>query len=340
MTRRRLILTLALANAALFAIGAAVIPDPGPGPGAGIRVGMVLDIGGKNDKSFNEGAWIGLQQARVELGVQVRFIEPSGGADRESALRNLATGGYDLVIAVGYVFATELERVAAQYPNVMFAGVDYSPTEGVAPRPNLLALQFREHEGAFVVGAIAGMTTKSKIVGFVGGMQIPLIRKFEAGYEAGVKHVCKECVVTSAYAGSTFTAFTDAPKGQELAAAQFGQGADVIFHASGKTGDGVFAAARQRRKLVIGVDRDQHSSAPCCVLTSMLKRVDVAVVEVVRAVVTGEFKGGVIDHGLADGAIGFVDNEDNKILLRREVAAKARKIAEEIVAGTIKVPST
>jgi basic membrane protein A len=339
MTRRRLILSLVVANAALLAVGVAVVPAPGPGAGAGIKIGMVLDVGGKDDKSFNEGAWHGLERARIDLGVQVRFIEPSEGADRESALRSLAASGSDLVIAVGFIFGKDLERIAAQYPGVKFAGVDYSPSDGFVPPDNLVGLRFREHEGSFVVGAIAGLTTRSKVVGFVGGMQIPLIKKFEVGYKAGVKHVCKACVVKAAYAGSTPKAFSDPTKGQELAAAQFDQGADVIFHASGKTGDGVFAAARQRNKLAIGVDADQHDSAPCCVLTSMLKRVDVAVVDVIRSVIAGQFHGGMVELGLAEHAIDFVSDERNRLLLPPAIVAKARRIADEIVAGTIRVPS-
>jgi len=339
MRPRTAILGLVAVNAALFAIGWAVVPAPGPGAGAGVRIGLVFDVGGKNDKSFNEGAWRGLERARVELGVEVQYIEPSEGADRESAMRSLAAGGADLVIGVGFMFGPDLERLSRQFPNVKFAGVDYTPSEGFTVPPNLLGLRFREHEGAFVVGAIAAMVSRTKVVGFVGGMQIPLIRKFEAGYTAGVKHVCKTCRVVASYAGATPRAFADAPKGQELAAAQYGDGADVIFHASGKTGDGVFAAARQRKKLAIGVDSDQHDAAACCVLTSMLKRVDVAVVDVIRSVVEHRFEGGTIELGLAEHAIDFVTNEQNRLLLPPEVVARARLIADQIIAGEIVVPS-
>lgn len=339
MTRRLVVVLLAI-NVALIVIGIAVVPAPAPGAGAKVRVGMVFDVGGKNDRSFNEGAWRGLVRAQAELGVQVQLIEPSGGADRESALRRLAANGNDLVIGVGFAFGNSLETMALQFPNVKFAGVDYTPSQGVTIPPNLVGLRFREHEGSFLVGAIAAMVTRTKIVGFVGGMQIPLIRKFEAGYIAGVKYMCPACVVKSAYAGTTFTAFTDPTKGQELAAAQYDGGADVIFHASGKTGDGVFAAARQRRKRVIGVDSDQHDAAACCVVTSMLKRVDVAVVDIVRTVIDGKFAGGgMIELGLAEGGIDFVTNEANRHLLPLEVVAKARELAKQIVAGAIVVPS-
>jgi basic membrane protein A len=183
------------------------------------------------------------------------------------------------------------------------------------------------------------MVTRTKIVGFVGGMQIPLIRKFEAGYIAGVKHVCPSCRVLSAYAGSEPKAFADPPLGQELAAAQYGQGADIIFHAAGKTGDGVFAAARQRRARAIGVDSDQFELAPCCVVTSMVKRVDVAVVEVIEDVIDGEFEGGLHELGLAEHGVTFVADERNQgKLLPLDVLQRAKALADEIVAGTVKVP--
>ncbi len=244
MSPRRLIGILLAVNALLLVVGALVVPSDAHKEGKGVRVGIVFDIGGKNDKSFNEAAWRGLQRAEAELGIQGTFIEPTEGADRESALRTLASRKFDLVIGVGFIFGPDLERLARQFPGVKFAGVDYSPSEGFGTLPNLAALRFREQEGSFLVGAVAGLVTRTKVVGFVGGMKIPLIRKFEAGYEAGVHHVCPTCRVVSAYAGTEPKAFADPMLGEELAAAQYGQSADIIFHASGKTGDGVFAAAR------------------------------------------------------------------------------------------------
>ncbi|NVB83093.1 MAG: BMP family ABC transporter substrate-binding protein [Kofleriaceae bacterium] len=306
--------------------------------GKGVRVGLVFDIGGKNDKSFNEAAWRGLERARAELGVQVEYIEPTEGADRESAMRSLAARGVDLVIGVGFIFGPDLERLAVQFPNVKFAGIDYSPSPGVGTLPNLAGLRFREHEGSFLVGAIAGLITRTKIVGFVGGMKIPLIRKFEAGYEAGVRYVCPTCRVLGAYAGSEPKAFADPPLGQELAAAQYGQGADVIFHAAGKTGDGVFAAARQRKARAIGVDSDQFEAAPCCVVTSMVKRVDVAVVDIIKDVIEKRFRGGLHELGLAEHGVTFVADERNQTLLPLEVVQRVKAIGEDIVAGKIAVP--
>jgi basic membrane protein A len=338
VTARRLIGILLALNALLLVLGWVAIHDDARKQGAGIRVGLVFDVGGKNDKSFNESAWRGLQRVRDELGVEIQFIEPTEGADRESALRTLAARKVDLVIGVGFIFGPDLERLARQFPDVRFAGVDYSPSEGVGTLPNLVGLRFREHEGSFVVGAIAGLVSRSKVVGFVGGMQIPLIRKFEAGYIAGVKHVCPTCRVVSAYAGTEPKAFADPPLGEELAAAQYGQGADIIFHAAGKTGDGVFAAAVQRNAKAIGVDSDQFDNAPCCVMTSMVKRVDVAVVDIVKDIIAKRFAGGLHELGLAEHGVGFVADERNRLLLPIDVVEKANQLADEIVAGKIQVP--
>jgi basic membrane protein A len=243
------------------------------------------------------------------------------------------------VIGVGFIFGPDLERLSIQFPKVRFAGIDYSPSPSFAARDNLAGLRFREHEGSFLVGAIAGLTSRTKIVGFVGGMKIPLIRKFEAGYEAGVHHVCPTCRVLSAYAGSEPKAFADPPLGQELAAAQYGQGADIIFHAAGKTGDGVFAAARQRNARAIGVDSDQFEAAPCCVVTSMVKRVDVAVVDIIKDVIDGTFKGGMHELGLAEHGVTFVADERNQgRLLPLDVVQKVKALGEQIIAGKIVVP--
>ena len=340
MTPRRLIGFLVALNVVLILVGVVFVPARDQSKGKGIRVGLVFDIGGKNDKSFNEAAYRGLERARVELGVQGEYIEPTEGADRESAMRSLAAKNYDLVIGVGFIFGPDLERLAKQFPNVKFAGVDYSPSPGVGDLPNLAGLRFREQEGSFLVGAIAGLLSRTKIVGFVGGMKIPLIRKFEAGYYAGVKHVCPTCQVLSAYAGTEPKAFADPSLGQELAAAQYGKGADIIFHAAGKTGDGVFAAAKQRKARAIGVDSDQFEAAPCCVVTSMVKRVDIAVVDAIKDVIDGKFRGGMHELGLAEHGVTFVSDDRNQHLLPTGVVQRVKALRDEIVAGKIVVPST
>lgn len=307
--------------------------------GSGVRVGLVFDVGGLGDESFNDAAHAGLLRARDALGVTVRMVEPGDGSDRASALRQLAAEGNDLVIGVGFIFTDDIKKLAPEFPRVKFAGIDYSAAPGEATPGNVAGLRFREHEGAFLVGAIAGLVTKTRVVGFVGGMQIPLIRKFEAGFQAGVAHVCPECRVLSAYAGTEPKAFADPVMGKELAAAQYDRGADIVFHASGKTGAGVFQAARERRKYAIGVDSNQFHEAPCCVLTSMVKKVEVAVYDVIEAVAKGRFEAGVRELGLAEDGVGFVLDDDNRAMIPPEVVARVRALAAEIIAGRLEVPA-
>ncbi len=210
----------------------------------------------------------------------------------------------------------------------------------VPPPPNLAALKFKEEEGSFLVGALAAMVGGSKKVGFIGGMDFPLIQKFEAGYRAGVKYVCHDCVVIAQYAGVTPDAFRNPGKGKELALSQYQQGVNVIFHASGATGLGVFEAARQSGKYAIGVDADQYAEAPGHVLTSMVKRVDVAVYETIKRVKNHAFRGGIYEFGLAQDGVGYVYDEHNRNLIPDSVRVRLEQIKQEIVAGRIKVPST
>lgn len=332
-----LIAVLGIVNGLLFAVGAG--RSSRVGVGKRLRVGLVFDVGGLGDKSFNDLAYAGLMRAAEELDLETRYVEPGDGHDRESAVRELAASGFDLVIGVGFIFTDDLRAAAARFPDVKFACIDYSLIPGQSPPPpNLLGLRFREEEGSFLVGAIAALVSRTGKVGFVGGMQIPLIQKFERGYAAGVRHVCPGCQVLVAYAGTEPRAFADPTKGQELARAQYGAGADVIFHASGKTGVGVFTAARALGKLAIGVDADQFHEAPCCVLTSMTKGVDVAVVETIRAVAEGRFQGGIRELGLAEGGVGYVWDERNRKWIGDEVRAKVEAIRRDIVAGRIRVP--
>ena len=308
-------------------------------PSAGVRIGLVFDVGGLGDKSFNDAAHRGLVRARDELGIAFRYIEPGDGSDRESALRQLASQDYDLVFGVGFIFTDDIRKLAGEFPEVRFACIDYSVIPGQPPPPdNLSGLRFREHEGSFLVGAIAGLESKSKVVGFVGGMQIPLIRKFEAGFKAGVKHVCPDCTVLAAYAGTEPKAFADPVKGRELAAAQFNQGADIVYHASGKTGSGVFQAAKERGRLAIGVDSDQFHEAPCCVMTSMVKKVDIAVFRAIEDVVNDRFAGGVREFGLGDDGVGYVYDDNNRAMLSPETVERVDALAERIRAGEIEVP--
>jgi basic membrane protein A and related proteins len=310
-----------------------------------VDVGVVFDLGGRGDKSFNDGAYLGAERAERELGVRVRFIEPGEGSDRESGLRLLAAEGMDLVIGVGFIFTDDLTQLAKEYPNTKFAGVDYSVATDkagnvVPPPKNLAALKFREEEGSYLVGALAALVGKSKKVGFVGGMDSPLIKKFEAGYEAGVHKVCPDCTVLAQYAGVTPEAFRNPGKGKEIALAQYQQGANVIFHASGSTGLGVFEAARQTNKLAIGVDADQYSEAPGYVLSSMVKGVDNAVYDAIRKVKDGTFTGGIYQYGLAEQGVGYIYDKNNQKLIPADVHARLEQLRQEIVAGRIVVPST
>ncbi len=335
--RHWLLVGLVAVNAVLLVAGAGMGGERGSGRGR-VRIGLVFDVGGLGDKSFNDAANRGLQRAARELPVTTRYIEPGDGSDRETALRRFAQEGYDLVIGVGYIFSEDVRALAREFPQVQFACVDYAPPEHGASPSNVAGLRFREQEGSYLVGAIAGLTTRTRQVGFVGGMKIPLIRKFEAGYQAGVRRLCPDCTVRSAYAGNTPKAFADPTTGKELALAQYDRGVDVIFHAAGKTGDGVLGAARERKRWVIGVDSDQFHQAPCCVLTSMIKKVDVAVFDVIREVAEGRFHGGERELGLAEDGVGYVYDDNNRGRLPPAVIRRVEALRADIVAGRIEVP--
>lgn len=333
---------LAVHIALLFVRPSSAAPVP---TGPGLDVGIVFDLGGRGDKSFNDGAYVGAMRAAEKLGARVRFVEPGEGSDREAGLRLLAAEGMDLVIGVGFIFTDDLTELAKEYPNVAFAGVDYAVSIGkdgqpIPPPANMAALKFREEQGSFLVGAMAALVGKSKKVGFVGGMDSPLIHKFEAGYRAGVKAVCPDCEVIAQYAGVTPEAFRNPGRGKELALSQYQQGVNVIYHASGSTGLGVFEAARTLDKYGIGVDADQYKEAPGHVLTSMVKRVDNAVFDVITRVKDKSFKGGIYNFGLAEDGVGYVYDANNKALIPDAVRARLEALKADIVAGRISVPST
>jgi len=309
------------------------------------RVGIVFDVGGRGDKSFNDGAWAGGERAERDLGARLRFVEPGDGADREAGLRLLAAQHDDLVIGVGFIFTDDLMTLAAEYPEVKFAGVDLAlrtdDKGNVLPLPpNLAALKFREEEGSFLVGALAALVGGSKKIGFVGGMDIPLIHKFEQGYRQGVHEVCPDCEVIAQYAGATPEAFRNPGKGKELALSQYEAGVNVIFHASGSTGLGVFEAARSMKKLAIGVDADQYGEAPGYVLTSMTKGVSNAVYDSVSRVKDGTFEGGVHSFGLKEDGVGYVYDEHNKNLIPDDARKRVEELRQDIIDGRIQVKVT
>ena len=319
--------------------------------GSKLRVGMVFDIGGKGDQSFNDSAYRGLQWAS-KLGVSHVEIEPGADADRETGLRMIAGQGFDLVIGVGFLFTDAIKAVAADFPDTKFAIVD-----GFIPdKPNVSSLLFTEHEGSFLVGIIAAMRTEAdgkKTVGFVGGMDIPLIHKFEAGYRAGVAYVNPNFKILSDYAGTTPTAFVDPVKGKELALAQINKGAHVIYHASGLTGAGVYEAGKERKTYVIGVDSNQNhlghiqKTGANYGLTSMLKQVDVAIYLTIKDLLDGKFKAGVRTFTIGDTVtidgnvyrgVYYAMDEFNKNLVSQAMIEKVTDAERKIIAGQIKVP--
>ncbi len=303
------------------------------------RVGMVFDVGGKGDKSFNDSAYRGMLNAADDFDIDFTEFEPGQDADREVGLRKLAQANYDIIIGVGFLFSDAIRKVALDYPDTKFACVDYDVRPGEELPPNLAGLRFREEEGSFLVGVLAAMFTKTDRLGFVGGMDIPLIHKFEAGFVAGARHVTPGVSVTVAYAGTTPQAFADPAKGKELALLQYGRGVDVIYHAAGSTGNGVIEAAREVDEYAIGVDSNQNYMAPGHVLTSMVKRVDNAVYMAIKEAYEGTFVGGVQELGLAEDGVGYAVDQYNEDLITDQMIEAAEKAKAEIIAGQIVVPT-
>lgn len=303
------------------------------------RVGMVFDVGGKGDKSFNDSAYRGMLNAADDFEIQFTEFEPGQDADREVGLRKLAQADYDIIVGVGFLFSDAIRKVALDYPGTKFACVDYDVRPGEELPPNLAGLRFREEEGSFLVGVLAAMFTKTGRLGFVGGMDIPLIHKFEAGYVAGATHATPAVSVTVAYAGTTPQAFADPAKGKELALLQYGRGVDVIYHAAGSTGNGVIEAAREVGSYAIGVDSNQNYMAPGHVLTSMVKRVDNAVYMAIKEAYEGTFVGGVQELGLAEDGVGYAVDQYNENLITDDMIRAAEEAKAEIIAGEIVVPT-
>ncbi len=307
-------------------------------PARALKVGLVFDVGGRGDKSFNDAAFRGLERAKKDLGVEYEYVEPSESADRENALRQFASGPFDLVIGVGFIFTDDINRVSAAFPKKPFACVDYAVNPAKSVPANVVALKFREQEASFLGGIVAALTSKTKIIGFVGGMDVPLIHKFEAGYKAGAAWADSTVKVLSAYAGVTPEAFKDPSKGKEIALSQISRGADVIYHASGSTGLGVFEAARDKKIFAIGVDSDQYKDAPGFVLTSVTKQVDEAVFRAIKAAKDGKPLKGILELGLKEKGVDYIYDANNQALLPAAVRAKAEEARKAIITGKIKVP--
>lgn len=300
---------------------------------AEFRVGLVLDRGGKDDKSFNASAYQGANEAKNKLGIYLKYVEASDDNAFEPLLRAFAQKDFDLIIGVGFAQKEAIGKIAAQFPLKHFAIIDAQVNAS-----NVWSLLFEEHEGAYLVGAIAAMTSKTGKVGFVGGMDVPLIRRFAMGYEAGAKKVNPQITVMANYVGVTSEAWNNPPKGKELAMAQYDSGADVIFAAAGASGFGVFDAAEEKKKFAIGVDSNQDWTKPGLILTSMLKRVDLAVFDAIQEAKAGRFTGGVKRFGLADRGVDYSVDQYNEKILSESVRKRADELKAEIIAGRIVVP--
>ncbi len=300
---------------------------------AEFKPAVVFDMGGKFDKSFNEGVWNGVKKFMDETGTEVMEFEVTNEAQREQAMRRMVRRGATVVLGVGFAQADAIDAVAADNPDVNFAIVDVSWLD----RPNLRQYAFKEHEGSYLVGVAAAMASETDTVGFVGGMDIPLIRKFACGYVQGVKETNPDATVIEAMTGATPSAWNDPGKGSEIAQSQMDRGADVIYHAAGGTGLGVIRAVADKDKLAIGVDSNQNGIAPGNVLTSMLKRVDVAAYETLKMASEGNFKGGVDVLGLKENGVDWALDDNNKDLVTEEMIAEVNAARAAIIAGDIVV---
>jgi len=314
--------------------------------GCNIKVGIVFDIGGKNDRSFNAAAWEGVQRAQKDMNICLYDVEPGNPTSIEPAMRAFAERSFDLVIGVGFAQGPIMQKVATDYPNIKFAIVDgVIVDKDGKPLPNVADLVFREHEGSYLVGMIAASKNKTGTIGFLGGMDIPLIHKFETGYEEGARSVNPKIQIVQNYVGVTDSAWNNPGKGKELALGQIEKGADVIFTAAGNSGLGAFDAVEQygkndqgeANKFVIGVDSNQNMVKPGFVLTSMVKRVDNAVYDVVKEVLDGKFEGGFHAFGLDKDGVAYAMDENNKALIPPDVITKVEAAKQEIVNGQIKV---
>lgn len=316
-------LLLGAGLAALLAAGAMA---------ADVKPALIYDLGGKFDKSFNEGAFHGAERFKQETGIDFRDFEISNDAQREQAMRKFARDGFSPILAVGFSQADAMAKVAAEFPKTNFTIVD-----SVVEQPNVQSVVFKEQEGSFLVGMMAAEASKTGKVGFVGGMDIPLIRRFACGYVQGVKYVNAKAEVFQNMTGTTGDAWKDPVKGGELAKSQIDRGADVVYHAAGGTGIGVLRAAADAGKLGIGVDSNQDGLFPGKVLTSMLKRVDNAVFKTFSEAKAGSWKPGIAVLGLKEGGVAYALDDNNKVLVTPEMKTAAEKATKDIIDGKIEI---
>lgn len=300
---------------------------------ADIKPAVVYDLGGKFDKSFNEGVWNGIQKFQNETGIEVMEFEVTNEAQREQAMRRMAERGATVILGVGFGQADAIATVSAEFPETQFSIIDVSWLSG----DNLRQYAFKEHEGSYLVGVAAAKASQSGKVGFVGGMDIPLISRFACGYKGGVKSVNANADVYENMTGTTPSAWNDPAKGAELTRSQIDRGADVVYHAAGGTGAGVIQAAADAGKLAIGVDSNQNGMAPGSVLTSMLKRVDVAAYNTFIDAYNGEFTSGVNILGVAEGGVDWALDENNASLITADIKDAVESARADILSGKVSV---
>jgi len=299
---------------------------------AEISPAVIFDMGGKFDKSFNQGVYDGVEKFKAETGIEYREFEVTNEAQREQALRRMAQRGANPVLAIGFAQAGPLEIVAKEFPDTQFTIID-----GVVDLPNVRSILFKAHEGSFLVGVLAAMASEGDPVGFVGGMDIPLIRAFSCGYEQGAKYVGAEVTVIENMTGSTPAAWNDPGRGSELAKSQFDKGVKVVFAAAGGTGTGVYQAAKDSGMMAIGVDSNQNYLHPGTMLTSMLKRVDVAAYETYKSAMEGSWEPGIVVLGLAEEGVGWALDEHNESMITDEMKAAVEAASAKIIIGDITV---
>jgi basic membrane protein A len=321
----KLPLSLASASfAVLLGISAANAAD--------IKPAVVFDIGGKFDKSFNEGVYAGAEKFKTETKQAYAEFEVTNETQFEQAHRRFAQRGQDPIVGVGFNQANPVEKVAKEFPKVRFTIID-----GIVKLPNVQSVLFKEHEGSFLVGLLAAMASKTGKVGFIGGMDIPLIRKFACGYEQGVKFANAKAEVIQNMTGTTPSAWNDPARGGELAKGQFDRGVDVIYAAAGATGNGVMQTAKDRGKLAIGVDSNQNHLHPGTILTSMVKRVDLATYNSFKTAMDGKWEAGVSVLGLKEGGVDWALDQHNEKLISPEMKTKVEQAKADIISGKIKV---
>ena len=293
---------------------------------------VVFDMGGKFDKSFNQSVYNGMERFKEESGVNYREFEVTNASQREQAIRRFAQRGANPIISVGFAQAAAVDKVAGEFPDARITLIDM-----VVDKPNVQSVVFNEHEGSFLVGMLAAMKSETGTVSFVGGMDIPLIRKFECGYAQGAQYVNKDINVIRNMTGTTPSAWNDPAKGAELAVSQFDRGSDVVYAAAGGTGDGVYQAAADSGKYAIGVDSNQNYLQPGTMLTSMVKRVDVAAYNSLKAMQDGTWQAGFQALGLAQGGVDWALDEHNEALITSEMKSAVDAAKKAIIAGEIKV---